>query len=84
MLARPYVHGVPFDALHAGTLSAWECDDFLHLVGPIVAAFVDYDRLDLLVSGLRLLNQLWLADPDHVNVLELWLAEILQVAPSEM
>ena len=49
-----------------------------------MAAFVDYDRVDLLVSGLRLLNQLWLADPDHVNVLELWLADKLQVAPPEM
>ena len=77
VVARPEVAGYPFDALHDGTLSAWECDGFLELIRPIVAAFVRHDRVDLMLASMRLLNQVWLADPGHIDALESRLAHML-------
>lgn len=79
VVARPQVHGQYFDALHDGTLSAWECDDFLKLIKPLIAAFVRHERVDLLLSSMRLLNQLWLADLHHVQDMEAALVQLLAI-----
>ena len=77
VVARPMVHGQPFDALHAGTLSAWECDDFVELIAPVIGAFVQHERVDLLLDGMQWLNRLWLADPKANAGLEATLSQWL-------
>ena len=49
--------GVPFSKLHGATLFAWEEEPFFKALRPLVLAFSDHDREDLLVALLDTLHR---------------------------